>query len=192
MSPEQVRGHAVDHRSDIFSFGVILYEMLSGSKAFHGDSVVETMNAILKEDVPEFEDENRKVPPAFEKLMRRCLEKKPGQRFYSAHDLGFALEALSAPTSSSGTSLTTTAKALGDEAAAKSAWLGRLAWAAAALFLLTTVLMSALYFRRAEPRNPTMRFPLAPPDKTSFGEASAISPDGQQVAYITIGAAGTT
>ena len=192
MSPEQVRGHAVDQRSDIFSFGVILYEMLSGSKAFHGDSVVETMNAILKEDVSEFEDENRKIPPSFEKLMRRCLEKKPEQRFYSAHDLGFALEALSAPTSSSGTSLTTTAKALGDEPAPKSAWFGRLAWAAAALFLLTTVFMSALYFRRVEPLGQTMRFSLAPPEKTNFAEASAISPNGQQVAFVGINGSGVT
>lgn len=192
MSPEQVRGLAVDHRSDIFSFGVILYEMLTGNRAFHGDSVVETMNAILKEDVDEFEDENRRIPPSFDKLMRRCLEKKPDQRFYSAHDLGFALEALSSPTTSSGSSLTTTAKALGDEPAAKSAWPGRLAWVAAALFLLTTVLMSVLYFRRVEPRSPAMRFTLGPPDKTSFAEASAISPDGQQVAFITVGAAGVT
>ncbi len=192
MSPEQVRGHAVDQRSDIFSFGVILYEMLSGSKAFHGDSVVETMNAILKEDVPEFDNENRKIPPSFEKLMRRCLEKKPEQRFYSAHDLGFALEALSAPTSSSGTRLTPTSQAIVDEPAAGSAWLSRIAWAAAVLFLLTTLLMSALYLRRVEPQNPTMRFSLTPPDKTSFADALAISPDGQQVVFVAIGAGGVT
>jgi serine/threonine protein kinase len=192
MSPEQVRGVPTDQRSDIFSFGVILYEMLSGSKAFRGDSVVETMNAILKEDVPEFEDENRKVPPSFEKLMRRCLEKRPDQRFYSAHDLGFALEALSAPTSSSGTSLTTTARALSDESPASSAWPGRIAWTAAGLFFLTTVLVSGLYLRRAELRSPTMRFSLLPPEKTSFAEASAISPDGQHVAYVSVGTAGVT
>ena len=193
MSPEQVRGHAVDHRSDIFSFGVILYEMLSGSKAFHGDSVVETMNAILKEDVPEFEDEDRKIPPSFEKLMRRCLEKKPEQRFYSAHDLGFALEALSAPTSSSGTSLTTTVKALVDEPSSKSSsFFASLAWAAAAVFLVTTVLMSALYLRRLEPQSPIMRFSLAPPEKTNFTEASAISPNGQQLAFVGMNGSGAT
>jgi len=192
MSPEQVRGHAIDHRSDIFSFGVILYEMLTGNKAFHGDSVVELMNAILKEDVPELDDENRKIPLSFDKVMRRCLEKKPEHRFYSAHDLGFALDALTATTSSSGASLTTTAKALSDEPAKRSALPGRLAWAFAALFLLTTVTISALYLRRAEPRSPIMRFSLAPPDKTSFAEASAISPDGQQVAFVTVGTAGVT
>src|SRR5437763_12232700 len=100
MSPEQVRGHVIDHRSDIFSFGVILYEMLTGKRAFHGDSVVEMMHAILKDDVPELEDSGAKIPPALDKVMRRCLEKKPDHRFHSAHDLGFALEALSAPSGS--------------------------------------------------------------------------------------------
>ena len=100
MSPEQVRGSAIDHRSDIFSFGVILYEMLTGRKAFHGDSMVELMNAILKEEVPEWDDEDRKVPLALDKIMRRCLDKQPAHRFHSAHDLGFALEALSIPTAS--------------------------------------------------------------------------------------------
>jgi serine/threonine protein kinase len=99
MSPEQVRGAPVDHRSDIFSFGVILYEMLTGSKAFHGDSLVELMNAILKEDVPEFGDDDRRIPASFEKIMHRCLEKKPEHRFHSSHDLGFALEAMSTSSS---------------------------------------------------------------------------------------------
>ncbi len=193
MSPEQVRGHAVDYRSDIFSFGVILYEMLAGNRAFHGDSVVELMNAILKEDVPEFDDENRKVPPSFDKIMRRCLEKKAEHRFYSAHDLGFALDALSAPTSSSGTSLTTTARALAGEPGTIGRWFGRVAWAVAGLFLISTLILSALYFRRAEPPTPTMRFAIFPPEKTTFAsEGSAISPDGQQVAFVTTGAAGVT
>lgn len=192
MSPEQVRGHAIDHRSDIFSFGVILYEMLTGNKAFHGDSVVELMNAILKEDVPDLEDENRKIPQSFDKLMRRCLEKKPDQRFYSAHDLGFALDALSTQTSSSGTSLTSTARALGNEPAVGSAWLGRVAFIAAGVFLLTTLILAGLYLRRSESPAQTMRFLIAPPEKTGFAEASTISPDGQHVAFVTISSSGAT
>ncbi len=101
MSPEQVRGLAVDHRSDIFSFGAVLYEMAAGKRAFRGDSSVETMNAILKEDVPEISVSGTQVSPGLERIVRRCLEKKPERRFQSASDLAFALEALSG-TSSSG------------------------------------------------------------------------------------------
>src|SRR5262247_547022 len=96
MSPEQVKGRAVDHRSDIFSFGAILYEMLSGRRAFHGESAAETMSAILKEDPPELSDSNKNVSPALERLVNHCLEKNAEARFHSARDVAFALEALSA------------------------------------------------------------------------------------------------
>jgi serine/threonine protein kinase len=95
MSPEQVRGQGVDSRSDIFSFGAILYEMVAGRRAFKGDSGVETMNAILKEDPPEIDATQLKVSPGMERIVRHCLEKNPANRFQSARDLGFALGALS-------------------------------------------------------------------------------------------------
>ena len=93
MSPEQVRGKPADQRSDIFSFGAILYELLSDKRAFHGDSAVETMSAILTEDPPALHD------AALDRVVRRCLEKNPEQRFQSASDLAFNLEALSGATS---------------------------------------------------------------------------------------------
>src|SRR6202171_982684 len=77
MSPEQVRGQQVDHRTDIFSFGAILYEMLSGRRAFKGDSSVETMNAILKEDPPELNVVDGGIPPVIDLVVRPCLEKNP-------------------------------------------------------------------------------------------------------------------
>jgi serine/threonine protein kinase len=91
MSPEQVRGEQVGHRSDLFSFGVILYEMLGGKRAFAGGSSVEVMHAILKEDPPELP---ASVPPVFDRIMRRCLQKDPERRFQTAADLLFALQFL--------------------------------------------------------------------------------------------------
>jgi len=97
MSPEQVRGGAVDHRSDIFSLGVVLYEMLAGKKAFGGSSSNEVMNSILTGDPP---DLLPKAPAGLDHIVRRCLEKEPARRFQSAADLGFALRSLSEPAAS--------------------------------------------------------------------------------------------
>jgi eukaryotic-like serine/threonine-protein kinase len=94
MSPEQVRGKIADQRSDLFSFGAILYEMISGKRAYHGDSPADTMSAILKEEPPELSEAARNVPPALERIVHYCLEKNPAQRFQSASDTAFSLEAL--------------------------------------------------------------------------------------------------
>jgi serine/threonine protein kinase len=101
MSPEQVRGMVIDHRSDIFAFGAILFEMLTGQRAFRRDTAAETMAAILKEDLPELTEMNRSIPPALDRIVRHCLEKNPDQRFQSARDLAFDLESLSPGSSSS-------------------------------------------------------------------------------------------
>ncbi len=95
MSPEQVKGKPADQRSDLFSFGAILYEMLSGARAFHRDSAAETMSAILREEPPDLSATNKGVQPGLERIVRHCLEKNPEERFYSARDLAFDLEALS-------------------------------------------------------------------------------------------------
>jgi eukaryotic-like serine/threonine-protein kinase len=101
MSPEQVRGLVLDTRSDIFSFGAILYEMLSGKRAFHGDTPADTMSAILKEEPAELSETNRNVSPALERIVHHCLEKSPESRFHSASDIAFDLEHLSGVSGSS-------------------------------------------------------------------------------------------
>jgi hypothetical protein len=103
MAPEQVRGEPVDARTDIFAFGAVLFEMLSGRRAFRRDTAAETMTAILKDDVAEVTDLPTPISPALDRIMRRCLEKSPEHRFQSSKDLAFALEALT-QTSGSGIS----------------------------------------------------------------------------------------
>jgi eukaryotic-like serine/threonine-protein kinase len=103
MSPEQVKGRQADARSDIFAFGAILYEMLSGKRAFHADSAGETMAAILREDPPDLSVTNENISPGLERILRHCLEKNPERRFQSSSDIGFALESLSGLPTASGT-----------------------------------------------------------------------------------------
>src|SRR3981081_2343586 len=105
MSPEQVRGTAVDARSDIFSFGAVIYEMLSGKRAFHRDTAADTMSAILKEDAPDLNESNRNVSPALERIVQHCLEKNPESRFHSASDIAFDLEHLSGISTTTGRTL---------------------------------------------------------------------------------------
>jgi len=95
MPPEQVRGLAVDQRSDIFAVGAIVYEMLSGERAFHGETAADTMSAILNRDPAPLSGKNSAIPPAFERVVLRCLEKDPNERFHSVRDVAFALEAIS-------------------------------------------------------------------------------------------------
>src|SRR5215468_3163595 len=185
MSPEQVRGQETDHRSDIFAFGVILYEMLTGQQAFRGDSAIEVMNAILKDEPPELGELGMTIAPGLEKVVGRCLEKKPEHRFHSAHDLGFALEAVES--SSSSASNQSIVASLPDTTtfAKRGGWRGYVAWIAAGMFALIAALaMGAVWLNRGRPEAQVVRFKILPPEKTSFYEPSfALSPDGRLLAF---------
>jgi serine/threonine protein kinase/Tol biopolymer transport system component len=187
MSPEQVRGHQADHRSDIFSFGAILYEMLAGQRAFRRETMAETMTAILKEEPPELSETNPKINPQLEKVVRRCLEKTPERRFHSAHDLGFALESLIAPSGSSSPSLS----ALESQPTLSQSRLfkrSNLGWAIAAMALLVAafaVILMYLSRRSGEANTETVRqFTLAQPAEGALAVQSLallLSPDGTHI-----------
>ena len=180
MSPEQLRGKPADHRSDIFSFGAILYEMLSGSRAFRGESTADTMSAILREDPPDLSSTNKNIAPALERVVNHCLEKNPEERFHSASDLGFAIEALSGSAGPSG-STTTILSAL---PASKRKRRELLAWGLAGFLLIASIALALLYFRRAPADERTMRFVIAMPEKAADAFSPVISPDGRMIALI--------
>ena len=178
MSPEQVRAERVDHRSDIFALGTILYEMLTGKRAFHGPSMIETLNAILKEDPPELSHSNSQINPALERVVMHCLEKNPDWRFQSARDVEFALQSLKEVTSDR----TLTASPLTARTTHKRGWIPWLIAAVLLLLLLATLPFAIAYLRR-EPTQTSAaaRFLIYPAEKTSFGGPFAVSPDGLRV-----------
>jgi serine/threonine protein kinase len=193
MSPEQLKGKQVDHRSDIFSFGAILYEMLSGKRAFRGDSMAETMSAILREDPPDLSETNHAVSPALERVVRHCLEKNPSERFHSARDLAFAIENLSGSAISSGQAATMPAvTSESDQSQSKgfSRWLAsaKLAWIVGGLLFLGLLgAFSLLYFNRSSSDLHVVRLTFNPPPELAFNDtqpdAAVISPDGQKIAF---------
>jgi len=181
MSPEQLKGRPVDHRTDIFSFGAILYEMLSGRRAFHGESAAETMSAVLKEDPPELSATNKTVSPALERLVNHCLEKNPEGRFHSARDVAFALEALSG--SAAVASETTVAQSFVPTTSRARHWLP---WALMAMGLLLAGVFAWLYFRgQRRDAGPleAMRFTIVVPEKARIIGPPMISPDGRSVVF---------
>ena len=137
MSPEQVRGERRTSVRTSFSFGAILHEMITGRRAFRRDTVAETMTAILKEEPEDLSASIPTINPALERIVERCLEKKPERRFHTAHDLGFALESLSAPTTSSGRTVSTIATA--EVETERSVWRARIPWIAFAVAALIAI-----------------------------------------------------
>ena len=187
MAPEQVRGRAVDHRADIFALGAVLYEMLSGRRAFHADSAIETLNAILKEEPPAITSTNSTIAPAVERVVLHCLEKNPERRFQSAGDVAFALESLSGVSNTSQQTLTQA------PVATRTLWTKeRLIWVGVSLFLLIAALVLGFlaYSSRGESGAHAVRLALATPPKVTLPASIAVSPDGLLVAFTANNAEG--
>src|SRR5437763_7406566 len=170
MAPEQVRGEAADPRTDIFAFGAVLYEMASGKRAFRRETTAETMTAVLKEDPPELNDAGYPISPALDRIVRRCLEKTPDQRFQSSKDLSFALAALSG-TDSSGARLVTSSPRK----------LPLLLWASVGAALLLAIGITWLIARRPAPTE-RMQFAISVAGEVSH---MALSADGSTLAFVS-------
>jgi eukaryotic-like serine/threonine-protein kinase len=184
MSPEQLKGVDVDHRSDIFSFGAILYEMLAGRGPFHRESAAETMSAILKEDPLDLSNTNQTVSPALERLINHCLAKNAESRFHSATDLAYALEAIS-----SNSVQTIAVSARPTRMTRREMIVGSIAAIALISAVVLAVALLVSYFRHTPTEAHTVRFFINPPEKTSFGPF-AISPDGLHLAFVASDASG--
>ena len=170
MAPEQVRGEIVDYRADIFSFGAVLYEMLSGKQAFSAASAIETMNAILNSDPPEIDPAGVRISAGLDRILRHCLEKNPADRFQSARDLTFALGALSGSGSASALAATVTRHQ-------RNLWL----WTTAIVALVVAVMGGYLVASRG-PAPRRMDFAIATDDEVTH---VALSPDGSMLAYVS-------
>lgn len=169
MSPEQLRGKPVDPRSDIFSFGAILYEMMAGCRAFRGETEVDTMTAVLREEPAAANLEEAAIPAGYQDIVRHCLEKDPESRFQSAKDLVFALQTLS----SSPVRAVPSPKPIARSGSA-------LPWALAAVLAAATVLLALTQLFHA---------PAAPPSylRLTFEAGTVYSArfalDGQSIVY---------
>jgi serine/threonine protein kinase len=179
MAPEQVRGEDVDYRADIFAFGLLLYELLAGSRAFAADTAAEEMAATLKQDPPELPPD---IPPGLSQIVMRCLEKKPERRFQSARDLAFALRHLTG--SSTGTSRIDVTESIENR--------GRL-WIGLIGFVIGVLAVGALG-RHLLSVDDAILDPIQltriTADRQNEND-SVFSPDGRSVAYLRIGNAST-
>ncbi len=184
MAPEQLEGKETDTRADLFAFGSVLYEMLTGRKAFEGQSQASLISAIMTSDPPSISSLQALTPPALDRIVKKCLVKDPDGRWQSAQDLADEIQWIAAGASA------TAAGQPGEPAAGRSGRKReRLAWAGAGLLLLAvTIQVAVVHYRSAPPPVQTTRSSLPPPPNFSFVPHNfAVSPDGARLAFVAAG-----
>jgi eukaryotic-like serine/threonine-protein kinase len=177
MAPEQVRGLPADQRSDIFAFGAIVYEMLSGQRAFHGETAADTMSAILATDPPDLAAADRHIPPALGRIVDRCLEKSPPARFKSADDLAFALE-----NAAGGSSSNAAVETVASTPVRATRIRPRIAQALAVFILATAAFLAGTWWTAGRDASPVQwRGERLGGSTVAMGPS--VSPDGQRLAF---------
>jgi serine/threonine protein kinase/Tol biopolymer transport system component len=182
MAPEQVEAKEADERSDIFSFGVLLYEMVTGQRPFSGDTQAAVLAAVLRDQPAPISQRQPAVPRALERVVRKCLEKKPEDRWHSARDLKPTLELIdldAPPVSSSSASVP-----IPVATSSRKRWL----WpAVAAAAVLTAAGLAYTLWPKAQPPARAIRFQVTLPDKVTFSEYVSLSPDGHKLVFNATG-----
>jgi eukaryotic-like serine/threonine-protein kinase len=168
MSPEQARGKKVDKRADIWAFGVVFYEMLTGDRLFGGDTIADTLIDVATRQ-PDWE----RVPANLLPLLQKCLEKDPKKRLRDIGDMDLLLTLQPAPPVTAGDT--------------RRSWLS---WAIAALAIIAGAVLAFVHFREQPPVAELQRFQIPAPEKTTFNNALLLSPDGRKLAFATGGEGG--
>ena len=185
MSPEQIEGKELDARSDIFSFGAVLYEMLTGQRAFPGKSQLSVVSAILEKEPAPISTTKPMTPPALDRVIRRCLAKDPEERWQTARDIAIELKWIAKAGVQAG---------IAAPVVTRRQYRERLAWGVAAIAIIIALLAtSAPYVRRAPSEPRTVRFTISPPEKSIFVTSPnlvSVSPDGKQLAFIVVDSTG--
>jgi Tol biopolymer transport system component len=183
MAPEQLEGKESDARSDIFSFGAVIYEMATGRKAFDGKSHAALISAILKDEPAPVSSIAPMTPPALDRVVKTCLAKDPEDRFQTAHDIKLQLQWIAEGGSQVGLPAPIAHRRKSRE---------RLAWGLAAAAAVAAMILGIGFVRRAPARPHVVRFEIANPDGITAIDAPRISPDGRHLAFNATDSSGKT